>query len=491
MVFQSRHHPAICGREQELRSLMQESGRNWPASNERGLRDLNSGFACALHMHQPTVPAGPNGELISHLQYMLEHPDEGDNHNAEPFAHCYRRMADLIPELIREGCDPRIMLDYSGNLLWGVTQMERRDITEALHYLACDPEMHRHVEWLGTFWSHAVAPSTPIPDLTLQISAWQHQFADLFGDSALKRVRGFSLPEMHLPNHPDTLFALVDGLLEAGYQWLLVQEHSVEQLDGSPLSGVQRFVPNRLVARCSSGDEVSITALIKTQGSDTKLVGQMQPCEEALGLGRQRLGNTVIPSLVSQIADGENGGVMMNEFPEAFRQANRRIRDSNVQTTALNGSEYLEQLDDLGLKTSELPCIQAVHQHRLWQKAGRSAGAERIAASIDALSSANDGFSMEGASWTNNLSWVDGYDNVLQPMQRFSARFHQQFDQQLSAQPSLSKSLQYRDALMHLLLLETSCFRYWGQGQWTDYAQAIHTMGKMHLKRAEDHLPSP
>ena len=98
---------------------------------------------------------------------------------------------------------------------------------------------------------------------------------------------------------------------------------------------------------------------------------------------------------------------------------------------------------------------------------------------------------MEGASWTNNLSWVDGYDNVLQPIQRFSARFHQQFDQQLSGQPSLSKSLPYRDALMHLLLLETSCFRYWGHGQWTDYAQAIHTMGNMHLKRAEDHLPSP
>ena len=90
---------------------------------------------------------------------------------------------------------------------------------------------------------------------------------------------------------------------------------------------------------------------------------------------------------------------------------------------------------------------------------------------------------MEGASWTNNLSWVDGYDNVLQPMQRFSARFHQRFDQQLSEQPSLSRSLSYRNALMHLLLLETSCFRYWGQGQWTDYAQAIHTMGSVYLER--------
>ena len=477
MVVQSRHHPAICGREQKLRSLMQESGRNWPASNERGLRDLNSGFACALHMHQPTVPAGPNGELISHLQYMLEHPDEGDNHNAEPFAHCYRRMADLIPELIREGCDPRIMLDYSGNLLWGVTQMERRDITEALHYLACDPEMNRHVEWLGTFWSHAVAPSTPIPDLTLQISAWQHQFADLFGDAALQRVRGFSLPEMHLPNHPDTLFALVHDLLEAGYHWLLVQEHSVEQLDGSALADLQRFIPNKLVARSSSGEQISITVLIKTQGSDTKLVGQMQPCEQAIGLGQQQLGNAEIPSLVSQIADGENGGVMMNEFPEAFRQANRRLRDDSPQTSALNGSEYLEQLDELGLNWNDLPCIQAVQQHRLWQRVGDACDVDSVAAAIAELRSAGDGFSMEGASWTNNLSWVEGYDNVLEPMQRLSARFHQRFDQRLCEQPSLSESRTYRDALMHLLLLETSCFRYWGQGQWTRYANDIYEKG--------------
>jgi hypothetical protein len=72
------------------------------------------------------------------------------------------------------------------------------------------------------------------------------------------------------------------------------------------------------VARSSSGDTATITALIKTQGSDTKLVGQMQPCYEALGLGRQSLGATTVPSLVSQIADGENGGVMMNEFPPAY-----------------------------------------------------------------------------------------------------------------------------------------------------------------------------
>jgi hypothetical protein len=275
-------------------------------------QELQSCFACALHMHQPTIPAGAQGELISHLQFMLEHPGEGDNHNAEPFAQCYRRMAELMPQLISEGCHPRIMLDYSGTLLWGFEQMGRSDILDALRYLACDPVMQTHVEWLGSFWGHAVAPSTPIPDLKLQIQAWQHQFAALFGVEALSRVRGFSPPEMHLPNHPDTLYAFVKALKECGYTWLLVQEHSVENLDGSALSHQQRFLPNRLVARNSSGESVSITALIKTQGSDTKLVGQMQPCYEALGLGRVPLGGRQVPALVAHKPDCENSGLNMN-----------------------------------------------------------------------------------------------------------------------------------------------------------------------------------
>jgi hypothetical protein len=31
----------------------------------------------------------------------------------------------------------------------------------------------------------------------------------------------------------------------------------------------------------------------------------------------------------------------------------------------------------------------------------------------------------------------------------------------------------YRDALFHLLVSETSCFRYWGQGTWTDYGAEL------------------
>lgn len=462
-----------------------------PCGDHR-LAPIRSGFACALHMHQPTIPAGAQGELISHLQFMFEHPGEGDNHNAEPFAHCYRRLADLLPQLTGEGCQPRIMLDYSGTLLWGFEQMGRHDILEALRFLALDPVMQTQVEWLGSFWGHAVAPSTPIPDFKLQILAWQQHFAALFGDAALQRVRGFSLPEMALPNHPDTLYALVEALRECGYQWLLVQEHSVENPDGSALGRDQTHLPNRLVARNSRGDTLSITTLIKTQGSDTKLVGQMQPCYEALGLERLALGGISIPALVVQIADGENGGVMMNEFPPAFLQAHRQLAGQLAgegeggaspggATVALNGSEYLALLEADGLSPAHYPPIQAVGQHRLWQQLDAAAPAASdpaaLEAAIAALRASDPGFSMAGASWTNDLSWVEGYANVLEPMVQLSAQFHQCFDPLVAADPAVTATPAYQEALLHLLLLETSCFRYWGQGLWTDYARELHRRG--------------
>jgi hypothetical protein len=31
----------------------------------------------------------------------------------------------------------------------------------------------------------------------------------------------------------------------------------------------------------------------------------------------------------------------------------------------------------------------------------------------------------------------------------------------------------YRNALFHLLASQTSCFRYWGEGAWTDYGREL------------------
>lgn len=475
--------PNISGWEDQVREVTQQNQPVFlPHTNIR-LEEVSAAFAIALHMHQPTVPAGANGELIGHLQYMFEHTHEGDNHNAGPFSWCYSRIADFIPELVSQGCNPRVMLDYSGNLLWGLRQMGRGDILENLKRVACDPTYQPYVEWLGTMWSHAVAPSTPIPDLKLHIQAWQHHFAAIFGWDALARVKGFSPPEMHLPNHPDTLYEFVKALKDCGYRWLLVQEHAVETLDGQPLS--DKHLPHRLVARNAHGETISITALIKTQGSDTKLVAQMQPYYEAKTLSRQQLGGVTIPPLVSQIGDGENGGVMMNEFPAGFKNAWYDMAQSGGGKTGvvgLNGTEYLELIEAAGVQPEDYPACQAVGQHQIWQQIGDAISPEAVSGAIAHLKQANPNFHMDGSSWTNDLSWVKGYENVLTPMNQLSALFHQTIDPLLADDPSLTRQPRYRNALLHNLLLQTSCFRYWGQGTWTEYARELYRRGEAILQ---------
>lgn len=474
--------PNICGWEAEISEVVQGNEPVFLPKTNLQLDKITAGFACALHMHQPTIPAGANGALISNLQYMFEHPGEGDNHNAEPFAYCYRRMGEFIPKLIAEGCNPRIMLDYSGNLLWGLRQLGRDDILNDLKKITCEPQYQPYVEWLGTMWSHAVVPSTPIPDIKLHIQAWQHHFAAIFGYDALKRVKGFSPPEMHLPNHPDTLYHYIKALKECGYRWLMVQEHSVENLDGSGLRHEQKYIPNRLVARNSNGETISMTILIKTQGSDTKLVGQMQPYYEAKGRGKQQIGNITIPSLVTQIADGENGGVMMNEFPSAFLKACHEVRQEGggkSGVVAINGTEYLEIIEAAGVNPEDYPTCQAVQQHKIWQEVDvEKVTPEGVEGAIAKLTQNDHNFHIDGASWTNDLSWVKGYENVLEPMNQLSALFHQKYDSLVQQDSTVTQRPDYQEALLYNLLVQTSCFRYWGQGTWTDYARELYRRGE-------------
>jgi len=293
--------PNISGAEAQVENATRAAAPVFLPDTNLRLDKLQAVFAIALHMQQPLIPAGGpdlrSADIISNLDLMLRNPGIGDNHNATVFLDCYGRMGSIIPELVSAGKNPRVMLDYSGELFYGLRKMDRGDVLERLRGITCDPHLRKHVEWLGTMWGHAVASSTPVPDLKLHMRAWQQQFAAVFGWQALERVRGFSPPEMHLPNHPDVAFEYVKALKECGYHWLHVQEHTVENVDGQGLG--YKHLPHRLLARDSRGEEVSIIAIIKTQGSDTKLVAQMQPYYEAKGLTRQQVGGISIPPIVT------------------------------------------------------------------------------------------------------------------------------------------------------------------------------------------------
>src|SRR5439155_18451051 len=187
--------PNICGSEQVLDAALQ-ANRGKPVYLPECRIDfgrIRSAFAIALHMHQPLVPAG-GGDLttagiISHLKYMMDKPGSGDNHNAPVFHWCYKRIGEFIPQLVGEGKQPRVMLEYSGTLLHGLRHMGLHDVFDKLKWITCDTG-HRHtVEWLGCPWGHAVAPSTPAQDYRLHVRAWQHHFAGIFGSEALQRLR--------------------------------------------------------------------------------------------------------------------------------------------------------------------------------------------------------------------------------------------------------------------------------------------------------------
>jgi len=464
--------PNVSGNEADVAKVVAAGAEKALYKDRSGVNfgAIRAAAAIALHQHQPLIPAG-GGDLhtaaiISNLQYMMQNQHIGDNYNAPAFVWCYKRMGEFIPQLLGEGKSPRVMLEYSGTLLHGLRHMGEHHAIDALKTITCNPDFYWTTEWLGMPWGHAVAPSTPVQDYRLHVLAWQQHFAAIFGWEALERVRGFSPSEMALPNHPDVAYEFVKTLADCGFQWVLVQEHTVEQ----PSNGrhpERPHVPHRLVCTNSKGETASIIALVKTQGSDTKLVAQMQPWYEAQSLHRLELAGKSVPPLVTQIADGENGGVMMNEFPGKFMEVVRTASGSDVPM--MNGSEYLEHLFASGIKESDLPEVQPLFHKRIWEQMSPGDGPERLAAVIEELKKADHRFHMDGGSWTNNLSWVQGYENVLGPMEEVSVLFNEKV-----LVPGVPTSEhRFRNALFHLMSSQTSCYRYWGQGLWTDYGREI------------------
>ena len=86
----------------------------------------------------------------------------------------------------------------------------------------------------------------------------------------------------------------------------------------------------------------------------------MQPYYEAKSLNRWELAGKQVPPLVTQIADGENGGVMMNEFPAKYAEVVNECNGS--ETVLMNVTEYLEHLFALGIKESDFPVVQPIFQ---------------------------------------------------------------------------------------------------------------------------------
>jgi hypothetical protein len=91
----------------------------------------------------------------------------------------------------------------------------------------------------------------------------------------------------------------------------------------------------------------------------------------------------------------------------------------------VNVTAYLETLAGLGIGRDNLPPLQPLFQHRVWERFEPGEGPGRLATVIGELSAEDTRFHMEGGSWTSDISWVCGYDNVLTPMDRASTLFNE------------------------------------------------------------------
>src|SRR5262249_37453146 len=128
--------PNICGSEHLVAEAMARRGPYYFPESGIDFERVRNLFGIALHMHQPLIPAGGpdlrTAAVISNLKYMMDNQQIGDNHNAPVFHWCYKRMGEFIPQLVQEGKKPRVMLDYSGCLLYGLRAMGLNDVFDNL-----------------------------------------------------------------------------------------------------------------------------------------------------------------------------------------------------------------------------------------------------------------------------------------------------------------------------------------------------------------------
>ena len=267
-------------------------------------------------------------------------------------------MGEFIPQLIDEGKQPRVMLEYSGTLLHGLRQMGLNDVFDSLKRITCDPRYRQAVEWLGCPWGHAVAPSTPPQDFRLHVRAWQHHFAAIFGLEALGRVRGFSPAEMALPNHPGHGLRIrqdAQGLrLPMGAGAGTYRRAARKR----PRAGAQTpAAPARLPQLARRGGEHH-RASSRPRAATPNWWPRCSPITRPRGFHAGNSPASRCRRWSTQIADGENGGVMMNEFPSKYLEVMRECSGSD--TPALNVTEYLEHLAASGIP-GEGPSHAAAH----------------------------------------------------------------------------------------------------------------------------------
>jgi len=401
-----------------------------------------------LHMHQPLVWTNDE-KLVSNLKKMIDSEDPREQWDGKLIARAYKNPAKYVMKLKKEGYNPKIMLDFSGILLESLKNMSKdlkkieidgEKIGDIIRiYKQILKKYPESVEFAGTAYSHCYFPATPEQDWRFQIEEWQNTFKKLFGNNALKNVRGFWLPEMGIPNN-EKLSKLIKILKDFGYEWIILPIEAVE--GEKEMNYEQRIIMTSSPHLIRVKDESFICFfrvrhdfIDQLSGCDAKCV--YDKCLEAARIfSRSKLGKEIgkIPALVVPASDGENGNVMRNEFfPKTFVPF---FKEKLNCVSSMTISEFL---------------------HEYYGKKNLIKSEVKI--------------KREGASWMDGHElWLAGDErlNIKREVENMSKTFHR-----LEIKYEKSRKLKkiHDEVKRALLIAETSCYLYWGTKFWFEQAK--------------------
>ena len=387
-------------------------------------------FVPWLHFHQP--PIWVEETLTGNLEKMLNGPENSEERwNAQWFAQAYKNPARYIEILQKEGHSPRIMVDYSGVLLEELNKLSTGlfnhiyvdgeaigNVIELWRYIL--NEYPDSVEFAGTAYSHCYFPATPERDHEAQIMQWRKVFADLFGEKALTKVRGFWPPEMGMTGDPAEALRFIRLLKKCGYEWLILPRSAIEHPENWSVPALENRV-HWLTVEYQGETEQILCVIRDTDMGIRQQSGQnVDGCINDIRYRGKELQSEKIPPLIVPTSDGENGNVMMFEYFRNSYAPLFRNSQSWQDIAFMNVSEYIDKY---------LPKV-ATTEVRL---------------------------KPTGGSWIGgHQSWNEGdrRQQVLAAIEQLSQTYANKAEKDK----------------MPMLLCETSCYVYWNSEFWFQQA---------------------
>lgn len=429
---------------------------------------LKGGYFYTYHSHQPYLVQ--DGAVVGNLRKMWNAGDDKDRYEARMFYQCYLNPAQYVMRAVHEGKpNARCMVDFSGTLIEQFQAMDSDGLFAAegkpgfVETYGQAFENHPdNLELLVIPWGHPYLDGgCPVRDFNRQIGRAVEQIKDVFGGRMRARLKGLFPPEVGLPSDPDALYELIVSCREWGLTWILVNETSLETPEGE---GVGAGAPKTLYVKNRNGDEAHLTVLPKVHDIYQSEGGGHAAAKSNL---HSRLGEWSgdDPLVIGSAGDLENGGVMMNEHWEPWLQT--VVEGDEDPICPVTGTGFLE-----GLLAKHLGEADWSRAHEVF-----------------------DRVHSKGGSWTyDSEHWTEG-DNKqkLNTITEVLSGFHNDLTGKAGGpHPGNGMEDAWNASERALFVLETSCYRYWGDsGDWMEAGFALIEQCVQALNRFAETVRDP